>query len=57
MSKLTENEIQEFLDEPGQLARIGTIDTDGENPRGVWAAPYHLPGTNWAVSERADRGS
>jgi hypothetical protein len=57
MPKLTENEIQEFLDEPGHLARIGTIDADGEDPRGVWAARYYLPGTKWAVSERADRGS
>lgn len=33
------------------------MPVSGEDPRGVWAAHYYLPGTKWAISERADRGS
>lgn len=29
MPKLTADEVAEFLDEPGHLARIGTVDADG----------------------------
>ncbi len=29
MPKLTSDEVTEFLDEPGHLARIGTVDADG----------------------------
>ena len=29
MPKLTSEEVEQFLDEPGHLARIGTVDVDG----------------------------
>src|SRR5262245_61390590 len=34
MPKLTDDQVQSFLDEPGHLLRIGTVDADG-SPRVV----------------------
>ena len=41
MPKLTTEEVEDFLSEPGHLARIGTVDGDGMPRRSVVVHHQH----------------
>ena len=47
------------IDMESSSSRVSSwrMPVSGEDPRGVWAARYYLPGTKWAIPGRAHRGS